>query len=94
MGRESKLQSDCIDFLKERGIYYINVYGSGRSGKGCPDLITCIRGQFAAFELKVGTNKMQADQVIHKRRIERNQGKHFTPYTLEEFKSIIINLGG
>lgn len=92
MGKESKLQTACIKYLKERGIYYINVYGSGRSAKGCPDLITCINGRFVAFELKVDNNTMQADQIIHKRRIVKNNGVHFTPYTIEEFKQIVEDL--
>lgn len=83
--RESELQSKCIEFLKRNDIYYINKYGDGRSGKGCPDLICCIGGRFVAFELKVGLNKMKPDQRIHKKRIERNGGLHFFPYTLEEF---------
>lgn len=93
MGKsEKKLQDQCITYLKAQGIYYINVYGSGRTAKGAPDLITCIEGHFVAFELKVGTNDMQADQVIHKTRIERARGLHFTPRTLCEFISIINDI--
>lgn len=90
--REKKLQDECIKYLKDHGIYYLNVYGSGYTGKGTPDLITCINGRFAAFELKVGHNNMQADQKIHKRRIERSGGLHFVPYTLEEFIKIVEGL--
>lgn len=86
---EKKLQDKCIAYLKEKGIYYINKYGDGRSGKGCPDLITCIGGKFVAFELKSGKNDMQADQVIHKNRILKSGGEHYSPYTLEEFKKIV-----
>jgi hypothetical protein len=35
---------------------------------------------------------MQADQVIHKRRIERSGGLHFSPYSLEEFIDIVEGL--
>ncbi len=65
MASESLLQKKCIAYLKERGFYHINVYGGGRTAKGAPDLITCIGGQFVAFELKVDNNQMQPDQVIH-----------------------------
>lgn len=92
MASESALQKKCIAYLKERGLYHINVYGGGRTAKGAPDLITCIGGQFVAFELKVDNNQMQPDQVIHKRRIERSGGEHFTPRTIEEFKKIIEEL--
>lgn len=86
---EKKLQDKAIRYLKDRGIYYLNLYGDGRSGKGKPDLIACIRGRFIAFELKVGANDMQDDQKIHKLRIERSGGSHFSPYTLDEFIKIV-----
>lgn len=92
MGKEKKLQDQCIKYLKKQGIYHLNVYGSGFSAKGAPDLITCINGRFVGFELKVGSNGLQDDQKIHKLRIERSNGLHYTPYTLEEFIEIVESL--
>ena len=89
---EKRLQDKAVAYCRERGIYYLNLYGDGRSGKGKPDLIVCIGGRFVAFELKVGTNCLQDDQKIHKLRIERSGGLHFSPYTIEEFISIIKEL--
>lgn len=86
---EKKLQDKVVRYLRERGIYYLNLYGDGFSGKGKPDIIACINGRFIAFELKVGSNGMQDDQKIHKLRIERSNGLHYSPYTLEEFISIV-----
>ena len=89
---EKKLQDNAIKYLKSKGIYHLNLFGDGWSGKGKPDLIACINGRFVAFELKVGSNDMQADQKIHKLRIERSGGLHFSPYTLEEFIKIVEEL--
>ena len=89
---EKKLQDKCIAYLKGKGIYHINKYGDGRSAKGAPDLYVCINGRFVCFELKVGANDMQDDQKLHKLRIERSGGLHFTPYTLSEFISIVEDL--
>ena len=89
---ETKLQDKAIEYLKSNGIYHINKYGDGRTAKGAPDLLACINGRFVAFELKVGSNDMQDDQRIHKRRIERSGGLHYSPYTLEEFISIVEDL--
>ena len=86
---EKKLQDKAIAHLKDLGIYHLNLYGDGRSGKGKPDIIACINGRFVAFELKVGSNDMQDDQKLHKLRIERSHGLHFSPYTLEEFICIV-----
>lgn len=89
---EGKLQQKCMDYLTDEDIYYINQYGNGRTAKGAPDLIVCLNGRFLAFELKVGTNDMQDDQIIHQRRIVRNKGLHFTPRTIDEFKEIVNEL--
>lgn len=89
---EKKLQDKAIDYLESKDIYYLNKYGDGRSGKGAPDLYVCVKGRFVVFELKVGDNDLQDAQIIHKRRIERSGGLHFSPYTLEEFISIVERL--
>jgi Holliday junction resolvase len=89
---ETKLQKKATDYLKEKGIYFINKYGDGRTAKGAPDLYACINGRFVCFELKVGANDMQDDQKIHKIRIERSGGLHYSPYTLEEFIEIVEEL--
>ena len=89
---EKQLQDKAIRFLRERGIYYLNLYGDGMSGKGKPDIIACINGRFVAFELKVGENDLQDDQKIHRLRIRRSKGLHFSPYTLDEFISIVERL--
>ena len=89
---ETELQDKAIRYLKGRGIYYLNLYGDGRSGKGKPDLIACIKGKFVAFELKVGANNLQDDQTIHRIRIKRSGGLHFSTYTLEEFINIVEDL--
>lgn len=86
---EKKLQDKCIAYLKANRIYHINQFGNGWSAKGAPDIVACINGKFVAFELKVGSNDMQDDQRIHKIRIERNGGSHYSPYTFDEFKSIV-----
>lgn len=89
---EKKLQDKAIAYLKKQNIYYINQFGDGFTGKGKPDLVTCINGRFVAFELKIGKNNLQDDQVIHKRRIERSNGLHYAPYTIEEFIEIVEEL--
>lgn len=89
---EKKLQDNAISYLKGRGIYYLNLYGDGRSGKGKPDIIACINGLFVAFELKVGENDLQDDQKIHRLRIKRSNGLYYAPYTIEEFISIVEEL--
>lgn len=89
---EKKLQDKAIEYLKKNKIYHINQFGNGWSAKGAPDLIVCINGKFVAFELKVGENDLQDDQKIHRIRIKRSGGLHYSPYTLEEFIKIVEEL--
>lgn len=89
---EKKLQDKCISYLRSKHIYYLNLYGDGFSGKGKPDLIVCLDGLFVAFELKVGENDLQDDQRVHRERIRRSGGLHYSPYTFEEFKKIVEDL--
>lgn len=89
---EKKLQDKCIRYLKDNSIYHINQFGNGWSAKGAPDVIACIDGRFVAFELKVGKNDLQDDQKIHRNRIRKSGGLHYSPYTFEEFVHIIETL--
>lgn len=89
---EKKLQDKAIDYLDSRGIYNLNLFGDGWSGKGKPDLIVCLNGRFVAFELKCGENDLQDDQKLHRLWIRRSNGLHFSPYTLDEFISIVERL--
>lgn len=89
---EKQLQDKAIKYLRENRIYHINKFGDGWSAKGAPDLFVCINGKFVAFELKVGENDLQDDQKIHRIRIRRSGGLHYSPYTLEEFIKIVEEL--
>lgn len=87
--REKAFQDKAIKYLKSKGVYHINQMGNGWSAKGAPDIVACINGRFVSFELKIGKNTMQDDQKIHKLRIKRSGGLHYSPYDLEEFISIV-----
>ena len=58
---EKKLQDNAIKYLKSQGIYHLNLFGDGWSGKGKPDLIACINGKFLAFELNSDMCHIQDD---------------------------------
>lgn len=90
---EADLSSQVREWLKANKIYTLDLEKTGAwSGKGKPDLVICLKGQFVAFELKVGKNEMQPDQRIHRKRIIASGGKHFTPRTFKEFMQIMEDL--
>lgn len=89
---EKKLQDDAIEYLEKRGVYHLNLFGDGWSGRGKPDLLVCINGRFIAFELKVGENDLSDAQKLHRLWIQRAGGLHYAPYTYEEFTGIVEEL--
>lgn len=90
--KEKALQDQIIEHLKSRDIYTLNVHGGGWGGRGTPDLLICLDGRFIAFELKVKGNNLEPAQRIHKKRIERNGGLHYSPYSFEEYLEIMKGL--
>ena len=83
--RESTLQRRIIDYLESIGAYVLNVYGSGMTGKGTPDILACYNGLFISIETKVGNNRLGAAQVITRKRILKAGGIHIVPYSMEQF---------
>lgn len=90
---EKTLQSECLDYIKQyRDIVCANIHGGGWANKGFPDLVACIKGKYVAFELKVGSNKMENAQRLWKKRIEQAGGLHFEIRTIDEFKKTIEDI--
>ena len=85
--KESRLQRQIIDYLDSIGAYTLNVYGSGMTGKGTPDILACYKGLFIAIETKVGNNRLEPAQKIIRKRIIEAGGIHVVPYSLEQFIS-------
>jgi predicted acyltransferase len=86
----NKLQAKVIARLTKAGIFHwkqntmpvwdnkLNSgYGAYRSHggmKGVPDIICIIKGQFVGIEIKAGKDRISADQLLFKKRCERNGG--------------------
>ena len=92
--KESVLQKQIINYCRNNDIYCINIYGSGMTAKGVPDLVLCVNGKFVTFECKVGNNTPQIDQVINGKRIKKSGGLWFVPYSVEQAIAIIENVKG
>lgn len=83
---EGKIQSPIIKYLSKFG-YTFKVITANRDG--IPDVITCINGQFIAFEIKAGKNNPTALQEWNRREIISNGGSSFVVRSLNEVKEII-----
>lgn len=86
---EKVLQKAILNYCKANHYYAVNIYGSGMSAKGIPDIIICKNGKFIALECKVGKNTLQDDQKIHAKRILNNGGVWASPRTLDEAITVI-----
>lgn len=83
--REASLQSKVLNELTKRGHFRVNMYGSGYTAKGVPDVIACVCGYFVSFELKVKNNQPTPIQRMQAKKIQNAGGTHFTIWTFDEF---------
>lgn len=74
MTPEVKVKKKVVDILKAHNVYYFfpSTHGFGRSG--VPDVVCCINGKFAAFEIKAGSNQPTPLQQREIRRIQETKG--------------------
>lgn len=102
----NKLQASVIKKLTEAGIFHwkqntmpvwdpkLNSgYGQYRSHggmKGVPDIICVINGQFVGLEIKAGKDRISADQMLFKKRCERNGGLYFIIRLVADVDSILL----
>lgn len=91
---ESQLQKEVINYLKSKAIYHINIYGSGFTAKGTPDLIICLNGKFIALELKTPkkTGKESPAQKIRAKQIINSKGIYLCMDNLDEIKDKLKEL--
>lgn len=54
MNSESKLQSEIIKYLKQKGCYVIKSRPGPGTPTGCPDIIFMLEGFWGAIEVKAG----------------------------------------
>jgi hypothetical protein len=58
--------------------------------KGVPDIICIINGQFVGIEIKAGKDRISADQMLFKKRCERNGGRYYVVRNPEDVDSILL----
>lgn len=89
-GPEKKIQDDCLDWLKQQGIYHLNTHGNAFERRGRPDIIVCHCGQFIGIELKKGPGSVPDPlQQKHLREIRENGGIAEWVTSLEDLISTV-----
>lgn len=73
--RESVIQKEILDYLKQQGYYVIKVVVGNVSG--IPDILFCKNGEFCAVEVKATGKKKQVTELqkMHIEMIHASGGK-------------------
>lgn len=88
---EAQFQAKVIRFLKEQGVYVVNIWGGGFQRSGIPDLLCCVNGYFVAVELKTEKGLTAKLQDYNLDLIRKSGGAAMVlrPNQFEAFKSYI-----
>lgn len=96
---ETGIVSDALKLLNYlHGVtaYRNNTGGWGRVryglGKGSPDIVACILGQFVAFEAKTKDGKVSADQLVWAEAFRMSGGQYFVFTSAEQAYSIALKV--
>lgn len=75
MARESKIQKDILQYLKDQGYYVVKVVVANVSG--VPDILFCKDGKFCAIEVKATGKKAKVTELqkVHIDLINKTGGK-------------------
>ena len=97
----SLLQNKVLKYLEGEGVFAwrqnnqptydpkIGGYRSHNGMKGVPDIIAVINGVFIGAEIKAGSDKMSADQLLFQRRLTRAGGKYFIIKSVDDAKKML-----
>lgn len=70
--------------LEARGLFVFKVHGSGMMMAGLPDLITCYKGRYIGFEVKMPGNKASKVQELVHGKIRKAGGYALVVYSVDE----------
>lgn len=85
--KESKIQKDMLQYLSSIGSYTFKTITSNI--RGVPDIITCYKGRFFAFEVKTKIGKPTPLQQIAIDKILANGGIAGIVRSVEDVKELI-----
>lgn len=98
----NKLTNAILKYLQYHGIFcwrqnnggvydpVKRTFRSGSSTKGVPDIIAINNaGTFIGIEIKVGKDRLSADQIAFKKKIEEHNAKYIVARTLDDVQEIV-----
>lgn len=88
---ESKVQKDCVDWLRSKKVYVYRAMGNAMAAKGTPDVLCCIAGQFVSIEFKReydGAYGVTKPQEVRMRQIRKAGGITAVIASLDDVKEL------
>lgn len=90
--KESSIQSDILEYLKQVGAYAVKVHVSSYQSQGTPDVICCYKGMFVAFELKKPGETASELQEHRIKQIRKANGYAYVADSLEKVKEVLYDI--
>jgi hypothetical protein len=92
---EKTITNSIIRYLKTVPLCFCWKQHGGQFGTaGLPDIICCIDGRFAAFEVKTESGKLTKLQESTLKKINAANGNAYKVTSVQEVKEIINIIGG
>lgn len=91
--RETRIQKQIIDWLREQGCYAVNIHGDPMQEGGVPDILFCWEGVFCGCEVKIPGEEPNELQQYHLDLITKAGGLGFCAHSLDEVKVVLKELG-
>lgn len=87
--KESTLENNIRDYLKDKGAYVEKIWGGGYQAAGIPDLIGSYKGIFIGVEVKLDYNKPSKIQEAKLKMINDSGGEGIVAYSLEDVEEMV-----
>jgi len=85
--KESKIQTEIINYLDTIGVYSVKTIACNR--KGVSDILACYKGVFVAIEVKNQKGVISPLQKIELQKVRNAGGYAIVAYCLEDVRNLI-----
>ena len=88
MNRESKIQTDIMNYLKSLGMYVVKTMVT--NSRGTPDILACHEGTFIGIEVKTSTGTPTDLQVYTIDKINEAKGVAGICRSVEDAEALLV----
>ena len=92
--KESSIQEDIIEYLRNVGAYVVKVHVGSYQSQGTPDILCCYKGRFIGFELKKPGESASELQKYRIEQIQRAEGLAYVADSVKQVKEVLYDIDG